>query len=131
VLGDVYIAEEMEQARVIDAEPAAPRPTLAERAATRAAEIVLPAAEPIPAEVSAKYTNAEEVAEGARPILRLPPADDAPPWTRERLHGAAITARIPSTLVIESFNAVAGSRTRQELTESDWAAIALRLGLGA
>jgi phage recombination protein Bet len=46
VLGDVYIAEEMEQARVIDAEPAAPRPTLAERAATRAAEITVLEREP-------------------------------------------------------------------------------------
>jgi hypothetical protein len=114
-----------------DYTPPTPKPTLAERAATRAAEIVLPAPEPIPAEVRELYTNAEEVAEGARPILRLPPADAPPPWTRERLHDAAVKAHVPGTLVTEAFNAVAGTRTRQELTEADWREIALRLGLGA
>jgi len=39
VLGNVYIAEEMEQARVVDAEPPAPRLTLAERAAMKATAI--------------------------------------------------------------------------------------------
>ena len=51
-------------------EPPAPKPTLAERAAVRAAEIVLPAPEPIPAEVRETYVNADELAGGAQPILR-------------------------------------------------------------
>jgi hypothetical protein len=111
-------------------EPPTPKPTLAERAATRAAEITV-LAEPMSEEASAKYVNAEEVAEGARPVLRLPASDEAPPWTRERLHEAAVNAHVSGTLVTSTFNAVAGSRSRAELTEADWAEIALRLGLGA
>lgn len=111
-------------------EPPPPKPTLAERAATRAAEIVLPAAEPIPDAVREQYVNAEEVAEGARAVEREP-ATDIPPWTRERLHDAVAKAKVPGTLVTSTFNEVAGSRTRQELTEADWREIALRLGLGA
>ena len=101
----------------LPAEPPAPRPTLAERAADKAAAvravehveaIVL---EPMPEEVSA--------------------STDVPPWTRERLHDAAVKAKVPGTLVTTTFNDVAGTRTRAELTEADWREIALRLGLGA
>jgi hypothetical protein len=125
------------------AEPPAPRPTLAERAATRAAEVspqqvrahmtdeqVAVVLDPLGSAATA-YLNAEEVAEGARPILRLPPSEEAPPWTRQRLHDAAVAAHVPGTLVTEAFSAVAGTRTRQELTEADWREIAVRLGLGA
>jgi hypothetical protein len=88
-------------------------------------------AEPMSAEASAKYANAEEVAEGARPVLRLPASDEAPPWTRQRLHDAAVKAHIPSTLIGSTFAEVAEGRKPAELTEADWREIALRLGLGA
>jgi phage recombination protein Bet len=62
VLGNVYIAEEMDQARVIEPPPPA-RPTLAERAAAAQAAQEPPLlSEPMPPEVSA-IVNAEEVAE--------------------------------------------------------------------
>ena len=62
-------------------EPPAPRPSLAERAAAKAAEVpaftatMQTAAEPLElvtmtAEASEKYVNPEEIAEGARPVLR-------------------------------------------------------------
>ena len=95
----------------------------------KAATIVLPDAEPIPAEVRELYVNAEEVAEGARPVLRLPPSDPPPPWTRDRLHGAAVHAGIKGAGVTAVFNEVAGSRSRAELTADDWAEMAKRLGL--
>ena len=126
--------------------------TLAERAAEKAAAIAavsaveerapevkvidLPLAEPMTPEVSAKYTNAEEVAEGARPIERFPTPSEAalagpPPWTRDRLHDAAVKAHIPSTLVVSTYNEVAEGRKPSELTEADWREVALRLDLGA
>jgi len=132
-------------------EPPAPKVTLAERAATKAAAIesgaepvaegvaeyrewkaatiVLPDAEPIPAEVRELYVNADELAGGARPVLRLPPSDPPPPWTRDRLHGAAVHAGIKGAGVTAVFNEVAGSRSRAELTADDWAEMAKRLGL--
>jgi hypothetical protein len=91
-------------------QPPAPKPTLAERAAEKAAAVTL-LAEPMPEEVSA--------------------STDVPPWTRERLHAAVEREHIPATLVASTFNDVAGSRTRQELTETDWREMAVRLGLGA
>jgi phage recombination protein Bet len=138
VLGDVYIAEEMEQARTIEGEVAPARKSLTERAAEKAAAIGaaervearvidLPEPGPIPAEAREKYVNADEIAAGAPAVLR----SDIPPWTRERLHAAVEREHIPATLVTSTFNDVAGSRTRAELTEADWREIALRLGLGA
>ena len=74
VLGNVYIAEEMDQARVIEDAPP-PRPSLAELAAQKAANVkavehVELLAAPMDPEVSARYVNAEEVAEGAVAIER-------------------------------------------------------------
>jgi hypothetical protein len=65
----------------VPAEPPGPKPTLAERAADKAAAvravehveakiIDLPAAEPIPAEVREVYVNADEIAAGAPAVLR-------------------------------------------------------------
>jgi hypothetical protein len=101
------------------AEPPAPRPTLAERAATRAAEITI-LAEPMTPEASAVYVNPEEIAEGARAVPR---------WTRESLHEAAVKAGLASTVVTRTYNDVAGVRSRQELTPDDWAEMAKRLGV--
>lgn len=72
VLGGVYIAEEMEQDRTIEgtATEQPVRKTLAERAAERAAAIVLPAADPIQAvDRPDGIINAEEVAEGAPAVF--------------------------------------------------------------
>jgi phage recombination protein Bet len=89
--------------------------------------IDLPPAEPMTEEVSAKYVNADELAGGARAVLR----DDVPPWTRERLHAAVESAKVPGVLVTSTFAEVAEGRKRDELTEADWREIATRLGLGA
>lgn len=124
VLGGVYIAEEMEQDRIVEAEPAQPRPTLGERAAAKAAAIAAAAVEDA-AEIVLPPADPDESA-----VLVLPPSEP-PPWTRERLHDAAVKAHVPATLVNEEFGAVAGSRSRQELTADDWAEIARRLNLGA
>jgi len=51
----------------LPAEPPAPRPTLAERAAQKAETLVLQPMDPI---ASAAYVNPEEIAEGARAIPR-------------------------------------------------------------
>jgi len=103
----------------LPAEPPAPRPTLAERAATRAAEITI-LAEPMTPEASAVYVNPEEIAEGATAVPR---------WTRETLHEAAVKAGLPGAVITKTYNDVAGVRSRQELTPSDWAEMAHRLGV--
>jgi len=102
-------------------EPPAPKPTLAERAATRAAEITVLEREPDGFTAILSTPMPEEVSAST----------DVPPWTRERLHDAAVKAKVPGKLVTTTFNDVAGTRTRAELTEADWREIALRLGLGA
>jgi hypothetical protein len=115
--------DESEVVDIPSAQPAGPHLSLAERAAEKAAAVTL-LAEPMTPEVSATVVEDE-------PVLRLPPSDAPPPWTRERLHDAAVKAHVPGTLVTTTFNDVAGSRTRAELTEADWREIAVRLGLGA
>jgi phage recombination protein Bet len=138
VLGNVYIAEEMEQARIIDAEEAPPRLTLAERAEAKAAAIAAVAAvEERAPEVTVidlpeppvlqtvdrpdGILNVEEVNEGAPVVMA--------PWTRDRLHGAAVHAGIKGSGVTAVYNDVAGARSRAELTADDWAEMAKRLGL--
>ncbi len=101
----------------VPVDPPAPKVTLAERAAEKAAAVK--AVEHVEAIVLEPMT--EEVSAST----------DVPPWTRERLHDAAVNAKVPGSLVTSTFNDVAGSRTRAELTEADWREIALRLGLGA
>ena len=54
----------------LPAEPPAPKPTLAERAAQRAAEVAEPLVlAPMEPETSARYVNPEEIAEGAPAML--------------------------------------------------------------
>jgi hypothetical protein len=117
-------------------EPPTPKPTLAERAATRAAEITVLEREPdgftavinLPPEPEIQtvdrpdgIVNVMEVNEGAPAVYA--------PWTRDRLHGAAVHAGIKGAGVTAVFNEVAGSRSRAELTADDWAEMAKRLGL--
>lgn len=107
-------------------EPPTPKPTLAERAAAKV--IDLPPAEPLSPEVRATYVNADELAGGAQPVLRLPPSDPPPPWTRDRLHAAATKAGIAKQTA-EVFGQVAEGRPVAALSESDWREMAVRLGL--
>ena len=88
-------------------------------------------AEPMTEEASAKYANAEEIAEGAQPILRLPPTEAGPlPWSRDRLHDAAKAAGLVK-LAGQAYEEVRAGRLASELTEADWREMALRLGLDA
>jgi hypothetical protein len=106
-------------------EPPTPKPSLAERAATRAAEItVIDLPEPPPLQAADRpdgILNVEDVNEGAPAVYA--------PWTRDRLHGAAVHAGIKGSGVTAVYNDVAGTRPRQELTADDWAEMAKRLGL--
>jgi len=134
---DVYTADEMAQAGPPQAEPPV-RVTLAERAATRAREVgaspslrsVLELQAMTEGESASPYEdmsrNVEEVAEGARPILR----DDVPPWTRERLHAAATTPELIKA-VGAAFTRIAEGRPAAELGPDDWRAIAVSAGIDA
>jgi len=106
-------------------EPPTPRPSLAERAATRAAEItVIDLPEPPVLQTVDRpdgIVNVMEVNEGAPVVMA--------PWTRDRLHGAAVHAGIKGSGVTAVYNDVAGARSRAELTADDWAEMAKRLGL--
>ena len=117
-------------------EPPTPKPSLAERAATRAAEITVLEREPdgftavinLPPEPEIQtvdrpdgIVNVMEVNEGAPAVYA--------PWTRDRLHGAAVHAGVKGAFVTQTYNDVAGARSRQELTADDWAEMAKRLGL--
>jgi hypothetical protein len=106
-------------------EPPTPKPSLAERAATRAAEItVIDLPEPPVIQTTDRpdgILNVEDVNEGAPAVYA--------PWTRDRLHGAAVHAGIKGSGVTAVYNDVAGTRPRQELTADDWAEMAKRLGL--
>jgi hypothetical protein len=106
-------------------EPPTPKPSLAERAATRAAEItVIDLPEPPVLQAVDRpdgILNVEEVNEGAPVVMA--------PWTRDRLHGAAVHAGIKGSGVTAVYNDVAGARSRAELTADDWAEMAKRLGL--
>lgn len=120
-------SDETEVESLAEVPPATARPTLAERAAARAADVLV-IAEPAARDAEADVDVALAAIATER---RLPPSDEPPPWTRERLHDAAVKAKVSATLVNEAFSAVAGTRTRAELGEADWATIAVRLGLGA
>jgi len=130
------IAEERWDTELPAYEPPTPKPSLAERAATRAAEITVLEREPdgftaiiggpsgTPIQVTDRpdgILNVEEVAEGAPVVMA--------PWTRDRLHGAAVHAGIKGSGVTSVYNDVAGARSRAELTADDWAEMAKRLGL--
>jgi hypothetical protein len=65
--------------------------------------------------------NVEDVNEGAPVVMA--------PWTRDRLHGAAVHAGIKGSGVTTVYNDVAGARSRAELTADDWGEMAKRLGL--
>ena len=106
-------------------EPPTPKPSLAERAATRAAEItVIDLPEPPVLQTVDRpdgILNVEDVNEGAPVVMA--------PWTQARLHGAAVHAGIKGSGVTSVYNDVAGARSRAELTADDWAEMAKRLGL--
>lgn len=102
----------------VPAEPPAPRPTLAERAAAKAAEVTL-LAEPMTVAASEAYVNVEEIEEGAPAVGR---------WDRDSVHEAA-QAQKRGRQVTAAFIEVQGDRKVADLTPLDWALIAKKAGL--
>jgi hypothetical protein len=125
--------DESEVVDIPSAQLAGPHLSLAERAAEKAAAVqaverveavIIDLPEPPPLQAADRpdgILNVEDVNEGAPAVYA--------PWTRDRLHGAAVHAGIKGSGVTAVYNDVAGARSRAELTADDWAEMAKRLGL--
>lgn len=104
----------------VSAEPPAPRPTLAERAAAKAAEVTV-LDEPMTAEASAAV-------DGPLPEPPVVPPSDETAWNRDSVHEAA-QAQKKGRQVTAAFIEVQGDRKVSDLTPLDWALIAKKAGL--